>query len=286
MILIIIIYKNDFIFLYINKKMDKRFYWNCPIWQGTKYICEREDKIRNNIIKYNYEQKIDIKELYKDKEELYKEDKKDKEYFYKDKKDLYRDKKIILYNDCCINVAIDMSEKYNDKKICLWNFANPNIPGLSLTEETQEEEIIRATDFGLYELKEYYPLLKHFLYVNDCDIVRYSNRNNYKQLENPFKIDILTVAAKNYRYKPVEFSIEEREENQQMLDNIFKSMIIQKCDIAIIGALGMGMFNNPDEMLELIISAAKTYLNYFDQIIFSIIDQYESKNYKKVLELL
>ncbi len=171
-------------------------------------------------------------------------------------------------------------------RVAVLNFANPIEPGGGVLRgaNAQEEYLCRCSNlyFALAapeRMEDYYS--KHS-YTNDkmfSDRVIYSHDvcvikdDEYKQLKNPFYVDVLTCAAP---YIELNEKINDNYLVSVILGrvrNILEAAIENKVDVLVLGAFGCGAFHNSPTMVagafyEALIS--EKYCKYFKRVFFAI----------------
>lgn len=154
--------------------------------------------------------------------------------------------------------TVDAIFKYKDKNMLVLNFASPRFPGggYKLGFTTQEESLCYASSlygelsksynrkFYLSNINPFNPLFKDSaIFSNDITVFR----NSTFSLQNPFTINVLTIAAPNNQSaklnpfvsnKMVEISLSRK------IDIINYIINIKKPNIVILGAFGCGAFGN------------------------------------------
>ena len=185
-------------------------------------------------------------------------------------------------------------------KVAVLNMASYSMPGGGVLKgsHAQEEEIFLRTDLwkSLYQFhdigKQYginkrndgsYPLNIRYgaIYTPRVTVFRYGQDKNYEFLEEPFRIDIVSVPA-----------LKNTEEGKisELGNEIMTTKIKQMLDVAllngndaiVLSAFGCGAYHNdPTNVAKLFANVlAEDYGTFFKNIRFAILDNYKTNNYK------
>jgi uncharacterized protein (TIGR02452 family) len=209
-------------------------------------------------------------------------------------KDLEKDVAVIkIENLDCLDSALKYSRT---NKVCVLNFANPVKPALGIPKSnTQEEDIIRRSDLGLYlydipsiktkfpKGNQFYPIKKeHLIYSKNVLVIK----NNRGEQIRPFNIDIITAVALIAPAKKIICGTEAYKrpaDYEYMLfyiELIFQTAIFNNIDVLILGAFGCGAFLCPVyDTATIFKTICQKYKQYFKIITFSITDSLHTKNY-------
>lgn len=197
----------------------------------------------------------------------------------------------VVDNDC-----IYEAKKLIDDglKPCVLNMASFSTPGGGVVNgaAAQEENIFRRTNilkslyqfhhigdnYGIKQREERYPLEYNYggIYTPKVTVFRYSEDKDYQLMDEPFCIDVVTLAAIK---KP-------RIENGKIVSwvqKVIKNKIKQILDIAlengndslILSAFGCGAYGTPPEEMAMLFAdvlASEEYEGLFKSIRFAILD--------------
>lgn len=193
--------------------------------------------------------------------------------------------------------CLDSALKYSrTSKVCVLNFANPLKPALGVPKSnTQEEDIIRRSDLGLYlydipSIKTKFPKGNHLYPIKKENLIYSKNvsviKNNKGEQIRPFNIDIITAVALIAPAKKIVCGTEaykrpaDYEYMSSCIELIFQAAILNNIDVLILGAFGCGAFLCPAHDTAIIFKTiCQKYKKYFKIITFSIIDSSATKNY-------
>jgi uncharacterized protein (TIGR02452 family) len=185
---------------------------------------------------------------------------------------------------------------------CVLNLANRRNPGGGVLggAGAQEENIFRRTNLfmSLYQYADYaneygikknenmYPLDRNTggIYSGNITVFRGSERNGYCVLKNPFKTNIVTVAAinrpelimKNGEYFIVDSLIEP---TKQKIRTILRIAGKYHHDALVLGAFGCGAFANPPNHVAKLfkdVFCEKEFENQFKTVVFAIFEDHNS----------
>ncbi len=197
---------------------------------------------------------------------------------------------IVIWEQDCLYAA----EKYarKGKRVAVLNMAADTIPGGCVRKagKAQEEQLSRRT--GLIDAiasprlqgkqKNYYPLSKKVgpiaagLFSPQVPVFRHGAEKGYAVLENPFVVDMLTVAAYN-KPRVLEGRIQKKEiidGTKEKIRTILEMAYQNRDEVVILSALGCGAFDNPPahiaELFQEVIE--KSYPGAFETIAFAIIN--------------
>lgn len=218
------------------------------------------------------------------------------EYF-----DSYESKKRISNSKCKITVkkvdtlqAARMFYEAGKENVIVLNFANPIEPGGGIRRGAiaQEESLCMRTTLLLsLENKnaeayyQYNQALKNVLAASDAVIVSKNvqvfRNPDYKLIENPFVIDVITAAAP--LVSPFSHCLDGVSEIQmqqlwfQRIVSIMLSMIMNSCSTnVVLGAIGCGAYGNSPNLVS---NAFKEVFekiridNFFEEITFAILGE-------------
>lgn len=192
-----------------------------------------------------------------------------------------------------IEAAQDYRKKYPTSRIAVLNFANPDIPGLDVMSNTQEEILLRETNLAL-SLVDLTPPVEEicrqhrgrpYLYpLKSNEIIYTWNVSTYNSPVTSF--DVITSAAvkfpstdkKKYLVKS------QRDDMHRRIELIFKTAVANAVDILILGAYGCGIFSCPAVGTAIIFrEMCQRYKRHLKIIVFPIPD---SKNFTPFQSIL
>lgn len=212
----------------------------------------------------------------------------------------YKTRFSVIGADCLETARVLLNAELNP---CVLNMANRQNPGggVYVGAGAQEENIFRRTNmfrslFQFADFAEKYDLLRNSksypmdrnyggAYSPDITVFRGSEANGYCLLSDPYKIAVVTVAALN---RP---ELIKREGAYYLANNmvtptkekmrtILRIAGKHKHDSLVLSAFGCGAFANPpNHIAELFkeVFAEKEFNNRFKVVVFSIIDDHNSK---------
>jgi uncharacterized protein (TIGR02452 family) len=204
----------------------------------------------------------------------------------------YESPEISVVDNDCLYAAEDLVKQ--GLKPAVLNMASFHTPGggVERGSSAQEESIFRRTNifrslyqfhsvgenYHIKQLEERYPLEMHYgaIYTPNVTVFKSSENDGCKLLDNPFDIDVITIAAVR---KP-------ELENGKLpawVTDILKIKIRQMFDIAlengndslVLSAFGCGAYGTPPkEMARLFHEAIESdkYKGKFKKIVFAIIN--------------
>jgi uncharacterized protein (TIGR02452 family) len=204
-----------------------------------------------------------------------------------------RDAELEMVMNGTIEAAQDYRKKYPKSRIAILNFANPDIPGLDVMSNTQEEILLRETNLALslvdltppleeicrqhHGCSSLYPLKPH-------EIIYTRNVSTYNIPLTSF--DVITSAAvkfpatdkKKYLVKS------QRDDMYKRIELIFKVAVANSVEILILGAYGCGIFSCPAIGTAIIFKEmCQRFRRHFKIIVFPIPD---NKNYNPFQSIL
>lgn len=203
------------------------------------------------------------------------------------------DTKIQVVNNDCLYEAEKLIERgFYPAVLNMASFYSPG-GGVINGSSAQEENIFRRTnlfkslyqfhpigkDYGIEQQKEHYPLNYNYggIYTPNVTVFRKSDDTNYELMDNPFKVDIITLAAVK---RP---KLNNKGEIVPQVKNVIENKIRQILDIAIenknnalvLSAFGCGAYGTPpEEMAKLFadVLSSEDYIGAFKAIHFAIIE--------------
>lgn len=210
---------------------------------------------------------------------------------------------IDVINKDCLYVAKDLID--NGLNPAVLNMASARMPcgGVLRGSGAQEENISRRTNLfqSLYKYHDIgkdfeisqkerniangisYPLDPNFggIYSKNVVVFREGEDKNYELLNQPFKLDIISVAAIN---RPdyddnFKFSQETEDIEKDKIRTIFNIALDNGNDSLVLGAFGCGAFKTPPaEMARCFheVMNEEPYKDGFNAIIFAILDDHNA----------
>jgi uncharacterized protein (TIGR02452 family) len=206
----------------------------------------------------------------------------------------------VVERDCLETAGAALKKGYNP---CVLNMANRQKPGGGVLEGAgaQEENLFRRSNLflslyqfapfaGKYGIKKHqkqYPLNRDSggIYSGGITVFRGAEDKGYCLITEPYKMSFVSVPAINTpelkkindRYYIADHLVESTKEK---IRTILRIAGTYHHDYLVLGAFGCGAFRNPPEhMAELFkeVFAEKEFLNRFKGIVFSIIDNHNSR---------
>jgi len=184
--------------------------------------------------------------------------------------------RIAVENVDCIVAAGKLSRL---GKTCILNMASYKHPGGGVRKGamSQEEELARRSMLMLGLPESYYPLKKNqFLYNENVTFIKDRNYN----LCNPFDLDVITIAAIDFRNVTVS-NREQVDEFDQETRKKIRAMLWEPhahgCDNLVLSAFGCGVFkNDPVTVAAIFKEELKNFSFLYDNIIFAIFNDANS----------
>ena len=135
-----------------------------------------------------------------------------------------------------------------------------------------------AKEFNLKPKRQQYPLDINFgaIYSEGITVFRGSEEENYKLLNKPFQVDVISVAA--YKDPPLEngkLPKDIKEIMSNKIKTIFNACLVNNNDSLVLGAFGCGAYHNPPEEVAKLfkdILESEDYKNKFKKVTFAILD--------------
>ena len=206
----------------------------------------------------------------------------------------------LAINSRSFQAAMKFHRAMPEKKIAVLNFASSTTPGGGVFggSGAQEESLCRCST--LYPLisqdwlwDSYYApnrAARDFRNNDACiyseDVVICKSDTDYPERlprEDFAKVDVITCAAPNMKYAPMNFEISESFDlHYNRARHILHVASLHGVDIMISGAFGCGAFrNNPDIVSQAWSKALEQYQKNFEYIIFAIyFRDYETPNFQ------
>lgn len=149
----------------------------------------------------------------------------------------------------------------------------------------QEESICRRTDLTKCFKKMSYPIPDFgVFYVEGINIIRDTEKNGYKYLDQPIKTNCVLSAA--YHGPPTNNKNELcdgfREKTKRKMASILNSFLKNNVLVLVLGAYGCGAFQNPVEDIAKLFHELlnNEFKNKFKHIVFAVMKDACNKNYK------
>lgn len=213
------------------------------------------------------------------------------------------DTHIEVLNKDCLYVAKDLIDLGLNPAVL--NMASARMPcgGVLRGSGAQEENISRRSNLfqSLYKYHDIgkdfeipqderninngisYPLDPNFggIYSKDVVVFREGEDKQYELLHQPFKVDIISVAAINRPDYDDDFKFSQKTENieKDKIRTIFNIALDNGNDSLVLGAFGCGAFKTPPaEMARCFheVIEETPYKNKFNTIIFAILDDHNA----------
>ena len=225
--------------------------------------------------------------------------------FYEDKftpKDTERfdNEEIIVENEDSLILA----KKLIDKGLhpAVLNMANRFMPGGGVIKGSgaQEENLFRRTnlfqslyryhkigkDFNIEQDKKHYPMNDNYggIYSKNVVVFRWSEDKGYDVLEQPFLVDVISVAAINGPQYDSNFKLSDRDAKKEKnkIRTIFNIALQQGNDSLVLGAFGCGAFKTPPKAMAKLFHEVlneEFYKNKFKVVAFAILNT--NSNFQK-----
>ena len=260
-----------------------------------KVFQETVDAVKNGFYINSKGEKVEIPTSYNDlpleSVEFYDKDISKKINF--DKLKRYKTEITVVNQDCLYAAKELVDDGYMPAVV---NFASFRVPGGGVRKgsRAQEENICRRTnlfesifrfidtlskEYGLPFEKKHYPLpVNHgAIYSPSISVFRASDDKNYEFLDEPFGIDIITIAAlKNPELDSKgHMTAWAKNITKEKIRTMFNLAIHWENDSIVLGAFGCGAFANPPEdVAELFkeVLNEPEYKDKFEKIVFAVLD--------------
>lgn len=180
---------------------------------------------------------------------------------------------ILVENDDCINVALNLSK---EGKTCMLNMASYKKPGggVKTGAMAQEEELARRSNLmcGL-DHKDFYPLqMNEYIYTNDVTFFK----NKYYEIIDPFKCDVITMAAVNLN------GLDRHKEYESIMIDKISMMLYEPyqhgCKNLVLSAFGCGVFKNDPQYVASLFKKLldNGFASLYNKVIFAILNDNNS----------
>ena len=210
-----------------------------------------------------------------------------------DKLKRYKTEITVVNQDCLYAAKELVDDGYMPAVV---NFASFKVPGGGVRKgsRAQEENICRRTnlfesifsfmaslakEYGLPIEEKQYPLpVNHgAIYSPSISVFRASDDKNYEFLDEPFGIDVITIAAlKNPELDSKgHMSAWAKSITKQKIRTMFNLAIYWENDSLVLGAFGCGAFANPPEDVATLFKEVleeSEYKDKFEKIVFAVLD--------------
>lgn len=201
---------------------------------------------------------------------------------------------ITVVNDDCLKVAEQLvKDGYTPAVINFASFTTPG-GGVRKGSRAQEENICRRTnlfesifrfrvdlakDYALPVEEKQYPLpVNHgAIYSPSITVFRASDKENYEFLDEPFGIDVITIAALKNPGLDSKGHMNAWSKNitKQKIRTMLNLGIYWENDSLVLGAFGCGAFANPPEDVATLFKEVLNepeYKDKFDKLVFAVLD--------------
>jgi len=188
------------------------------------------------------------------------------------KEDKYeKDAIMMIVNQDTLNLAQDIvSQGFNPLVL---NMASFNCPGGGWKRgaSAQEEELFRRSNYFRALPRAWYPL-KWTTIILSPSITIYKD-SFYKEMNTPFKVDMLAAAAIQYPYLiNNEYTKEDGQLMFNKIDSMFRVAYFNGNDSLILSAFGAGAYRNPaHEVAKMFKICVAKYRRQFKIITFGIL---------------
>ena len=189
----------------------------------------------------------------------------------------------IVRHDCLEVGLFFKSIGFNPVVLNMANAIHPG-GGYKTGESAQEESLFRRTNLHLCldsQRKRLYPIPKRgALYTPDATVIKHSEFDNYRLMDNVQHICFISAAAHRCGKDDV-INIDETKVltedveilMQNKIDSIFELAAVKHHDVIILSAFGCGVFGNPPGCIAMLFkNAINKYKKHFRYIIFAIFD--------------
>lgn len=270
-----------------RKKMDRQ--------DNVRIFNETVDCVNNGYYTNNRGEEIEFETKYNglsfDEPEFYRKDIKADIKF--DKLPI-RNTEIKVINGDCLYVAKELVDEGLHPAVV--NFASFKVPGGGVRggSRAQEENICRRSNlfasifrFDKYLAKEYglkaeedeYPLPVHHgaIYSPGVTVFRASDDKEYEFLDEPFMIDVITIAALSHPELTKERHMLDwaKDITKEKVRTMLNLALYWSNDAIVLGAFGCGAFANPPEDVAQIFKEVldePEYRDKFEKIVFAVLD--------------
>lgn len=204
---------------------------------------------------------------------------------------------ITVVNQDCLYAAKELvDDGYIPVVINNASFKRPG-GGVTGGSAAQEENLCRRTnlyesifrfnkdmakEYGLPVEEEQYPLpvMNGAIYSPSIAVFKASEDKNYDYLDEPFMVDIITIAAlKNPAMKDGKMDKWSRDVTKNKIKMMLNLGIYWENDAIVLGAFGCGAFANPPEEIAQIFKEVldePDYRDKFEKVVFAIIDDHNA----------
>jgi uncharacterized protein (TIGR02452 family) len=209
---------------------------------------------------------------------------------------------IFVDNIDSFDMAIKIGE--TNSPILVLNLASSSTSGGGVRRgaRAQEEDLYRKSNYFEANSQDLYPMtMTQVIYSSLVHIIKNSN---YQLLKKPFIISCLAVAA--IKNPPIIKSNDNDDNNnnndnndikyakdsdkkimQEKINMIFKVAIKHGHTNLVLGALGCGVYKNPNrEVAVMFRNSIDTYGKYFERIGFAVLSDRNNTNYKIFKEII
>jgi uncharacterized protein (TIGR02452 family) len=203
----------------------------------------------------------------------------------------------VVNQDCLIAAKELYDDGYSPAVV---NFASFKVPGGGVRKgsRAQEENLCRRTnlfesifrfidtlskEYGLPLEKKRYPLpVNHgAIYSPSIAVFKASEEKNYEYLDEPFMVDIITIAALSHPNLTKDGNLAkwDRDVTKQKIRTMLNLGLYWENDSIVLGAFGCGAFANPPEDIAKAFKEVidePEYCDKYEKIVFAILDDHNS----------
>ena len=172
--------------------------------------------------------------------------------------------------------TIDCASLYDNPLVL--NMSDDEYAGgwVNMGSGAQEESLFRRSNYHVTLTQDHYPICDNeCIYSANVSVIKSSEEDGWKLLDNPFTLDFIACPALKYPYVDDDNCL--LEEDIEILENKIK-MIIQvavkyKHDTIIFGAMGCGAWQNPPhEVARTFRKVLTEYDGVIQRYVFAIYD--------------
>ncbi|MHB1952865.1 MAG: TIGR02452 family protein [Sulfobacillus sp.] len=189
--------------------------------------------------------------------------------------------KVRVLREDAFAAASYLSDGAGEPKPLVLNLASEFKPGGGVRNgaHAQEESLFLRSNYVNCLPESFYPL-KPDEVVYSPEVVVFKD-TEFARIK-PFAVAGLAVAGvRRPRLIGGRLSSSDRELMQKKIEMIFRVAILRRHRKLVLGALGCGAFRNPpDEISEIFRDAVDKYRNYFDEVVFAVLQGYRDRNFE------
>jgi len=236
-------------------KLPEPFGTNIKVWRHTEMICKKLPPVKKETVKNYYEETFNI---------LPKQDV---------NTTIYR----VLPED---TLCVAKQSREKGFKTAILNLADDSFPGgcVATGSSAQEESLFRCSTLSKHIEMRFYPIRDNEL-LYSCDVVVFKDsiKNNYKLLDIPFSVDI--ISCPGLRHPMLDNGNLKKDDIDRLrikVENIFQVAQKNGCESLILGALGCGAWKNPPkDVAEVFKEICVKYDGLFKEVVFAILPKGE-----------